>query len=1037
MADDALATIRLDSVLSALNHSLMRNGATGMGTSLDPYTQVDVGYGRLLNEQQLRALYRGAWFIRRVVDLLPQDMTKAGVKVMLHDGSNARIVNKAMQLYHDGGQRQNPYERRLGCNEARRLALTYARWFGMGYIVLRVNGGENPGKPLTKVKSFEGVSVLDRYSLRPAIGTIDVHNPEYYQVSRHDAPGGFGGELPVMQRIHASRVLVYKGAMIHPYDIQLEGDGGHDSVVQQVYEAFTRHFMAKDAISKGLDSYSLFKVAISGLSTLLQSPNGTQTLTEYLNTVAQQMSLHRIIVQDTEASKSEFQERSFAGVAENFKFFVDDLIAATGYPHYKIYGSVGKAGLADSGGAESRAWAETVNAYQSMELADNDRVLFHAIFEALGRVPKQWEVTYPSIYSSTPEEEANLAKVQADTLTALTREGVITTRQAYQSLATGQPLENVLKPLDEADVLTPVEEEAAQGPSAEEELTALLGGAPEETPEEAPAEPEAVEDVPEEEPLTEEDDTKVETPEDEPEDDAEPLSAEDEMAALLAEEEQQTDAADGWRERLVLLAAKAFYAGFDNWEIKGVRNVKAGTPEGGLSADVVALESDDNEVYIFQVVWDGETWSDRILEAKGDELRFDKGAPKKGNGRTKPKCKAGRPCGGACISKKKNCKRDPQPIVKEAMRVASATGGDGGEADQLIAQLRARIAQLEAPKQPQPGDVLNTPLPGLKFDPKRFQYKLSPGETGATGSLTGVGRWDPNLAGVIQVWRDPGDGQTYIINGHNRATLANKLGVENVTVRYINAKDASEARAIGALTNIAEGRGNAMDAAKFFRDTGLSKQDLVDRGIPLGEKVATDGLAISNLDDSLFRRTVDGRLTVNQAAIIGASGLDKDQQVALVGLVDAREAKGRKVSNDVLRELAAVAKSSTTQTETQIDLFGTSEVSRNLAFEKAEMQSRIRTQLSREKKLFGTVANSRAAQELERAGNQINTEESAKVSQGAAAALSVFDRFKNISGPIATRINQSAEAIANGANKKAEERALYRDILKLIENGDY
>lgn len=535
MADDALATTqRLDSVLSALNHSLMRNGATGMGTSLDPYTQVEVNYGRLLNEQQLRALYRGSWFIRRVVDLLPQDMTKTGVEVLLHDGSNTRIVNKAMQVYHDGGQRQNPYEKRMGCNEARRLALTYARWFGMGYIVLRVNGGENPAKPLKKVTSFEGVSVLDRYSLRPAIGTIDVHNPEFYQVSRHDAPGGFGGELPVMQRIHASRVLAYKGAMIHPYDIQLEGDGGHDSVVQQVYEAFTRHFMAKDAISKGLDSYSLFKVAISGLSTLLQSPNGTQTLTEYLNTVAQQMSLHRILVQDTEASKSEFQERSFAGVAENFKFFVDDLIAATGYPHYKIYGSVGKAGLADSGGAESRAWAETVRAYQSMELADNDRILFHAIFEALGRVPKQWKVVYPSIYSATPEEEATLAKTQADTLTALTREGVITTRQAYQALATGQPLENVLKPLDEADVLTPVEEEAAQGPSAEEELTTLLGGgAPAEpaTPAAPPEEPEAVEDVPEEEPEAEQE---------------EPLSAEDEMVALLAEEEQQTDAADNF-----------------------------------------------------------------------------------------------------------------------------------------------------------------------------------------------------------------------------------------------------------------------------------------------------------------------------------------------------------------------------------------------------------------------------------------------------------------------------------------------------------
>ena len=523
------------------------------------------------------------------------------------------------------------------------------------------------------------------------------------------------------------------------------------------------------------------------------------------------------------------------------------------------------------------------------------------------------------------------------------------------------------------------------------------------------------------------------------EDEAE-VDEEDEAEEPIAGEEQQTDAADDWRKMLVLLAAKAFYAGFDNWGVRGIRNLDVDNPKGGLSFDAVLLESEENKVYVFRVTWDGTEWVDRVLsETKADELREDakKGGKK---GRTQPKCTKGRPCGGSCVriktasGKDTQCRNNPEGAVKEALNKAA---GVKSAADNLIAQLRARIAQIEAPKQPQPGDVLNQSLSGLKFDPKRFQYKLSPGETGSTGSLTGVVKWDANLAGVIQVWRDPGDGQTYIINGHNRATLANKLGVDSVTVRYIQANNASEARAVGALTNIAEGRGNAMDAAKFFRDTGLSRQDLMDKGIPLGEKVATDGLAISNLDDSLFRRTVDGRLTVNQASIIGSSGLDNTQQVALVKLVDARESRGKKISNDVLRELASVAKSSATQTETQTDLFGTSEVARNLAFEKAEIQSRIRSQLSREKRLFGTVANSRAAQELQRAGNQINTQESAKVSQGAAVALNVFDRFKNISGPISARINQSASAIADGAGKRTEERALYRDILKLIEDGEY
>jgi hypothetical protein len=101
-------------------------------------------------------------------------------------------------------------------------------------------------------------------------------------------------------------------------------------------------------------------------------------------------------------------------------------------------------------------------------------------------------------------------------------------------LATGQPLENVLEPLDEADVLTIVDEAENAGPSAEEELASLLGGG-----ETAPSGGEA----------------SVEDPTEEPEDDE----------SLFA-----TDAADDWRE--------------DKGKSKGGntrKNCKTGYPCGG------------------------------------------------------------------------------------------------------------------------------------------------------------------------------------------------------------------------------------------------------------------------------------------------------------------------------------------------------------------------------------------------------------------------------------------------------------------------
>lgn len=447
----------------------------------------------------------------------------------------------------------------------------------------------------------------------------------------------------------------------------------------------------------------------------------------------------------------------------------------------------------------------------------------------------------------------------------------------------------------------------------------------------------------------------------------------------------------------------------------------------GLNGDnIVGYFWADRRRYSFTIEPDSISY--RLAPTRTDSVvRRDRGAPTAAVKKKARTCKVGLECGATCINKQKTCRLKMQQQMQQ-------------EVDELrakLAMLEAQLATERKPKEARPGDVRDENLSDLNFDPKRFQYKLLPGETGATGSLSGVRKWDPNLAGVVQVWKDPADGQTYIVNGHNRATLANRLGVDKVTVRYLDAKDAAEARAIGAITNIAEGRGSALDAAKFFRDTGLTRTDLENKGIPMREKIATDGLAIASLDDSLFRQVVDGRLPMQRASIIGGSGLDHTQQRALVEMVEQREKRGGKITNDTLSELTEVVRSSSTQTEFTLDLFGGSETQKSLAFEKAELQSKIRQRLSREKRLFSTVGRSRAAEELARAGNQINVSESANIAAEAQTSLRVFDQMKNMTSGISRLINSAAERVANGENKRTVERELYNEVLERISKGDY
>lgn len=329
----------------------------------------------------------------------------------------------------------------------------------------------------------------------------------------------------------------------------------------------------------------------------------------------------------------------------------------------------------------------------------------------------------------------------------------------------------------------------------------------------------------------------------------------------------------------------------------------------------------------------------------------------------------------------------------------------------------------------------------IAVDPKRFQYKII-GEltkTGNVGSLTGVKKWDENLAGIIQVWEDPADKQVYVVNGHNRLDLAKKLGAEDVTIRYLQANSAKEARGIGALTNIAEGRGTSLDAAKFFRDSGLNKDDLDAKGIPMKESIANNGLALANLSDSLFSRVSLGSLAESRAIAISKivsklppSEKAHNDQEELLKLIEDREKKGKNITNEVVEELALLLQNAPTQEEEQGGLFGLlgfAPESKSLAIERATLQTGIKKRLSQEAKLFGTVGKSKAAKQLEKAGNQINVEESSQISTVAAKALQAFGDEVKLSGAIGNLLNDAAQKLASGNLPKKEEDKLYDEIL--------
>jgi hypothetical protein len=330
------------------------------------------------------------------------------------------------------------------------------------------------------------------------------------------------------------------------------------------------------------------------------------------------------------------------------------------------------------------------------------------------------------------------------------------------------------------------------------------------------------------------------------------------------------------------------------------------------------------------------------------------------------------------------------------------------------------------------GDIKRYKTEDLALDPQRFQYKLNTDSAGVTNLLKGR-KWNEDLADPVSVWHDPEDGKVYVVNGHHRHGLAKENGVPEVWGKSKNAPNAEAARAFGALQNIAAGRGTAMDAAKFFRDSGYTPEELDQRGISMGEATAAKGVALSKLDPFIFDQVVSGKIREGRGVAIGNASSDPADQEALLKLIQRAESKGKKVSDDTVNELARMVKGAGQHTETQDSLFGAQEMTHNLALEKADISSFIREKISQERRTFQSVADQGKAETLGKVeGQNLKPEENARIAQQAAQAQEIYDRLSTRGGTIDDILERAAKELASGGKANAIKAAAYMDVRKAV-----
>jgi hypothetical protein len=328
----------------------------------------------------------------------------------------------------------------------------------------------------------------------------------------------------------------------------------------------------------------------------------------------------------------------------------------------------------------------------------------------------------------------------------------------------------------------------------------------------------------------------------------------------------------------------------------------------------------------------------------------------------------------------------------------------------------------------------------LVADPNRFQYKLNTNNKGVQkgNSLEGLDRWNTSMEGALLVWEDPATGKTYVVNGHNRLAKALELGIPTVPVKRLLASTPEQARALGAMDNIASGGGTPWDAAKFFRDAGILDMDQAGKaGLPLGSGHAEKGLQLAALPDNIFQAGLTGDLPEARALALGASGLSPEKMQSAWSVFQKDKFYRSEDNFQALIDLARGTPTTAADSGGRLkqgELPGLeSAAQQDLTKTKIKLANKVKENLAADKRALKGA--SRNAGTLETKGNsQIDAQTAMQAGLDAEQLGRIFDAVWWASdNEISALLNAGAEEVAAGAKVDAVARRIQGELAQAAE----
>ncbi|NOU95601.1 DUF1073 domain-containing protein [Paenibacillus sp. LMG 31456] len=376
------------------------------------------------NYQLMNSLYRSHWIIRRVIDTIPEDMTRNWITITTQLAPE--MIRKIDKLWRVRKVKSKVLQ-----------GLKWGRLYGGAVGLIMIEGHQDElDQPLDfdmiMPGSFKGLMILDRWSgVYPSSDLVDdIDDPEFglprsYQVTLDEGQ---------TMNVHHSRILRFIGREL-PYWEKLAEVNWGASEVEVVFDELKKRdntswniaqliFLANLRVQKTADWGEMLAIGDPKIQADIYNTIQAQ------NWLMSNMGMH-IIGKDDEFQTHQY---SFGGLNEIYESFMLDMAGASSIPVTKLFGRA-PAGMNATGESDMQNYYETVQQAQESSLAPVlDKLLPIMCMSEFGAIPDDIDYVFDPIRTPNDKEVAELVDKKTTSIINVFQAGIISQKTSLKEL---------------------------------------------------------------------------------------------------------------------------------------------------------------------------------------------------------------------------------------------------------------------------------------------------------------------------------------------------------------------------------------------------------------------------------------------------------------------------------------------------------------------------------------------------------------------------------------------------------------------------